>query len=156
MFVPWCALSVSLHRCINMIKFIFKHLRKAFVKSHYWHSGFVISFCLSIRLSVLMENLEAYLRDFCEISYMGFILKFIVTFQFWLNWEECSVHFIRKPKYIYIISPWVVFKTGTDWFLCQITAEADHNLSTQVREIFHFAVNETTILLGYSEILYCV
>jgi len=36
---------------------------------------------------------------------MEFVLKFIGTFQFWLNWEECSVHFIWRPKYIYGISP---------------------------------------------------
>jgi len=46
------------------------------------------------------------------------------------------------PSYTVISST-----AGADWFLRQISVEADRNLSTQVHEIWHLAVYETAILL---------
>lgn len=68
------------------------------LKKEDWSSS-----CLSIRLSVHVEQHDTHWTDYRAISYKGLLLKYFETFQMWLMSDEITIQhkYLRRLRQKY-------------------------------------------------------
>lgn len=83
-----------------------------------------INFVISVPLPAYVptQGVQHSKTDLREISYLGYVVKFVDKFRFYLKLDKSWMHFKCKTAHVHI-SPCIVFITETDWVLCQLQAE---------------------------------
>jgi hypothetical protein len=61
-------------------------------------------------------------RDFCEIPYKGFLIKFVVTIRLWFKWEKVT-RYVKTFVYLKYLT--VISVSSLGIVLCEVRAEAD-------------------------------
>jgi hypothetical protein len=67
---------------------------------------------------------------FCEISHMGFSLKSVNTFQFWLKLRKMGILHEDLCSFMQL-----VFMVETDCVLCEVKSEAKETVNLTVEEL---------------------
>jgi hypothetical protein len=73
--------------------------------------------------------------DFCDISYLGFLLKFVEDLRVRLKSEQTNSDFTCRPTYTYDLSPRLVLRTEKNCVLCDAREEAEETAENRASSI---------------------
>ena len=109
---------------------IMQNKKKQSVKNlgTYLHSScrkhVLASLCLSVQLSVL-KQCTSHWKDSCKVLYIGCLLIFGKTYQFWVKSNKSNRHFSWRLMSIYGILSLPVFIIEVDCVPCDVQSETE-------------------------------